>query len=200
MTFPYSRWSAWLGDHRSKRHHRYALLFALAFAASSMVAVCARADAVRSANEIRNASIAARFSDAFKRGVVLPREFLADYVEVRHLPPLPGDPEVIKKEALGVNDRAALIKILKDFRLEVIATASNAEGFTIDLILSGVRRSGKKFVSSMSLHFAVVNGLVTGFEAAQDPAERAQLEELEKEGALRSPSSVAPVKRPNDSD
>jgi hypothetical protein len=132
------------------------------------------------------AAIARRISDALSHTEVLPRELLADKIEVRHIPAMPSDPEVIDKEDFGKQDRAALKSAMKDFRMDVISTVPEVNAFTIILVLTGMPSSGDGYSSRISLRFIVANGVVTGLEATQNPAERAMLEKIEEEGGYRA--------------
>jgi hypothetical protein len=133
------------------------------------------------------AAIAARISDALRHTDVLPRELLADKIEVRHVPAMPTDPEIVDKKDFGKQDRAALKRAMKDFRMDVISTVPEGNAFTINLVLTGTPSSGNAYSSRLSLRFIVADGVVAGLEARQDPAERAMLEKIEREGGYRAP-------------
>jgi hypothetical protein len=160
-------------------------LFALA--TSAIIATPVRADSTSTATKDVTATIAARISDALSHTEVLPRELLADKIEIRHIPAMPADPEVIDKEKFGKDDRTALKKAMKDFHMDVISTIPEVNAFTVILVLTGTPTSGNKYSSRISLRFIVADGVVTGLEAAQDPAERAMLEKIEEEGGYKAP-------------
>jgi hypothetical protein len=113
----------------------------------------------------------------------LRRDVLANTIEIRHVPAMPGDPEIVGKQHFG-SDLSALKKAMKDFRMDIASTILEADAFTVKLTLVGTRVSGAKYSSAMSLRFIVANGLITGLEAAQDPAERATLSEIAAEGGF----------------
>jgi hypothetical protein len=133
------------------------------------------------------AAIARRISDALRHTEVLPRELLADKIEVRHVPAMPIDPEIVDKEDFGRGDRAALKTAMKDFHMDVISTVPEVNAFTVILVLAGTPSSGIAYSSRLSLRFIVAHGVVTGLEATQDPAERAMLEKIEEEGGYKAP-------------
>ena len=54
---------------------------------------------------------------------------LADKIEVRHVPAMQGDPEIIDKQQFG-SDLPALKRALKDFHMDVVSTALEANAFT----------------------------------------------------------------------
>src|SRR5258708_2506203 len=107
-------------------------------------------------------------------------------IEIRHVPAIPGDPEIVGKQQFG-GDLPALKKALKDFHMEIVSTVLEANAFTVKLTLVGTRMSGVKYSSPMSLRFIVANGVITGLEAAQDSAERAMLGEIAAEGGFGRP-------------
>jgi hypothetical protein len=148
--------------------------------------VPARADSTAPDGQ-QTAVIAARISDALRRTQVLPRELLADKIEIRHVPAMPLDPEIVDKQDFGKQDRAALKRAMKDFRMDVKSTVPEVNAFTVNLVLSGTPSDGNRYSSRLSLRFIVAQGVVTGLEATQDPAERARLEKIEREGGYRAP-------------
>lgn len=166
--------------------HARPMLMALELAVAVIIAMPAWADTTATARK-DTAAIAGRISDALSHTEALPRELLADKIEVRHVPAMPSDPEVIDKEEFGKQDRAALKSAMKDFRMDVISTLSEANAFTVILVLTGTPSSGYGYSSRISLRFIVANGVVTGLEATQNPAERAMLEKIEEEGGYRAP-------------
>jgi hypothetical protein len=156
---------------------------AIVLAVPGGVASAAGTDSTSSMNP---AAIAARVSEAFRHTEPLPRELLADKIEVRHVPAMAVDPEVIDKAKLGVDDQAALKKAMRDFHMDVVSVESDPHGFTVKLVLAGTPASGKQYSSEMSLHFVVKHGVITAFVATQDPGERRMLEEIEREGGFRA--------------
>ena len=165
------------------------MLTALVLANSIVIAVPAWAD-TPAAPKDDGAAIAARFSDAFKRGEVLPRELLAEKIMVTHVPALPIDPEVAYKKTFGINDRAVLKKAMKDFHIDVISTVPETNGFTVKIVVKGTPASGKKYSSPITLHFVVANGVVIALQASQNPDERTMLAEIEKEGSSEAPPFI----------
>jgi hypothetical protein len=162
------------------------VLMALELAVAVIIATPVWAD---STAIVKNdtAAIAGRISDALSHTEVLPRELLADKIEVRHVPAMPTDPEIIGKKEFGKQDRAALKTAMKDFHMDVISTVPEVNAFTVILVLTGTPSSGNAYSSRISLRFIVSNGVVTGLEATQDPAERAMLDKIEEEGGYRAP-------------
>ena len=165
--------------------HVRPMLMALELAAAVIIATPAWADSTAIARK-DTAAIARRISDALSHTEVLPRELLADKIEVRHVPAMPSDPEVIDKEEFGKQDRAALKSAMKDFRMDVVSTVPEVNAFTVILVLTGTPSRGNGYSSRISLRFIVANGVVTGLEATQNPAERAMLEKIEEEGGYRA--------------
>jgi hypothetical protein len=170
---------------RSMTIHVRPMLMAFELAVAVIIATPAWANSTPIA-ATDTAVIAGRISDALSHTEVLPRELLADKIEVRHIPAMPSDPEVIDKEDFGKQDRAALKSAMKDFRMDVISTVPEVNAFTIILVLTGMPSSGDGYSSRISLRFIVANGVVTGLEATQNPAERAMLEKIEEEGGYRA--------------
>jgi len=133
----------------------------------------------------RIAAMSARISRSLSYARPLPRDLLAAKIEVRHIPAMPTDPEIIDRKLFG-SDLPALKSALSEFRMDVASTTLEKNAFTIKLVLSGTRRNGVKYSSPMSLRFAVKNGVVTGLEAAQDPTDRATLGEIAVEGGFKA--------------
>jgi hypothetical protein len=82
----------------------------------------------------------------------LRRDVLADTIEIRHVPAMPGDPEIVGKQHFG-SDLSALKKAMKDFRMDIASTILEADAFTVKLTLVGTRVSGARYSSAMSLRF-----------------------------------------------
>lgn len=162
------------------------LFVCILIATSSNGAAPIPVDTGASATQIRISLIATSVSNSLRRSEPLPREMLADKIEVRHVPAMQGDPEIIDKQQFG-SDLPALKRALKDFHMDVVSTALEANAFTVKLTLVGTRVSGVRYSSPMSLRFIVADGVITGLDAAQDPAERALLGEIAAEGEFRTP-------------
>src|SRR6267142_167139 len=159
--------------------------------ASFLIATCTNigaqtaVDTAPSAARARITLIATSVSNSLRHSEPLPREILANIIEIRHVPAMPGDPEIVEKLQFG-SDLPALKKALKDFHMDVVSTVLEANAFTVKLTVVGTRTSGVRYSSPMSLRFIVANGVITGLEAAQDPAERAMLEEIAAVGGFRT--------------
>jgi hypothetical protein len=106
-------------------------------------------------------------------------------IEIRLVPVMAGDPEIVSEQDFG-SDLPAL-KALKDFHMDIVSTVLEANAFTVKLTLMGMRMIGLRYSSAMSLRFIVADGVITGLEAAQDPAERSMLGEIAAEGGFGTP-------------
>jgi hypothetical protein len=133
----------------------------------------------------RIADMSARVSKSLSYARPLPRDLLAAKIEVRHIPAMPTDPEIIDRKLFG-SDLPALKSALSEFRMDVASTTVEKNAFIIKLVLSGTRKNRVKYSSPMSLRFVVKNDVVIGLEAAQDPAERATLGEIAVEGGFKA--------------
>ena len=134
----------------------------------------------------RIAAMSVRVSRSLNHARPLPRDLLAAKIEVRHIPAMPTDPEIIDRRLFG-SDLPSLKSALSEFRMDVVSTTVEENAFTIKLVVSGTRTNGVKYSSPMSLRFVVKNGVVIGLEAAQDPTERATLGEIAVEGGFKAP-------------
>ena len=121
------------------------------------------------------ASVAKRVNESFRKMEPLPRDILADVVEVTHTPAMANDPERVTREQLGTSDLAALKKALPDLAFQVLESKNSANGFVTTLKIRGSRKSGQLFSTQIVLDFKVTRGLITSFDAKQDPTERAAL-------------------------
>jgi hypothetical protein len=140
-----------------------------------------------SANYLKgNQAVGDRVNAAFRSMAPLPRDLLADTVEVTHVPHIANDPERVGKEQLGTSDLAALKNALTDLDFRVLWTKTTATGFITALQIHGTQRNGRPFSTKIVMDFAVTQGLITAFKAKQDPAERAALEQIEKDGGFQA--------------
>jgi hypothetical protein len=165
-----------------------ALFLVLLIGSSTSIAAPTGVDSAPRAAQARIALIARKVDYSLRHSEPLRRDVLADTIEIRHVPAMAGDPEIVGKQHFG-GDLSALKKAMKDFRMVIASTILEADAFTVKLTLVGTRVSGAKYSSVMSLRFIVGNGLITGLEAAQDPAERAMLGEIAAEGGFGRPPS-----------
>jgi len=120
----------------------------------SLTAASADAAVTPSHANSRIEAMSARISKSLGYAKPLPRDLLAAKIEVRHIPPMPTDPEIIDRKLFG-SDLPALKSALSEFRMDVASTTVEKNAFVIKLVLSGTRRNGVRYSSPMSLRFVV---------------------------------------------